>query len=134
MERRVKELCEKGGIKLLLNASREETLSAIKSSKVLAMPSKHETFGIVGLEAMALGKPVVVYEEAGGPLDYIKHGKNGLVVDSYPASLNGGCSALIKDDKFRKELSNNAVKTAQGHGWGAVAEKIENFYSSVLHK
>lgn len=134
MEKKVKELCEKGGIKLFLHASREETLSAIKSSKILAMPSKGETFGIVGLEAMALGKPVIVYDEAGGPLDYVRNGVNGLVVESSPGALRKWSSSLLGNEGLCKTLSKNALKTAQENGWGRVAGKVENFYELTLRK
>ncbi|MFH1470370.1 MAG: glycosyltransferase family 4 protein [Candidatus Micrarchaeota archaeon] len=131
-EERTKRLCERGGIKCTIRAKRGETLSAIASSKVLAFPSKNETFGIVGLEAMALGKPVVVYDEAGGPLDYIKDKYNGLVVRSNPNGLKGGVASILGDRSFLKKLSKNAEGTAKEHDWPIAARKVKSFYESAL--
>ncbi len=132
MEEKVKGLCKQGGIRCLIRTKREETLSALKSSKVLAFPSRNETFGIVCLEAMALGKPVVVYKGAGGPLDFVKDKENGLVVDNSPESLKTGVTDLLADAKLLSALSKNAAKTAGEYDWSIVAEKVREFYEEVL--
>ncbi len=132
IEKKIWKICKDKNIKLILRPKREILLSAIKSSKVLAMPSVHETFGIVGLEAMALGKPVVVYDVAGGPLDYVKSGHNGLVVSGKPTALRIGVKRILEDNELLKKMSKNALKTAKKYEWSIVAEKIKKMYESVL--
>ncbi len=134
MERRITELAESVGIRCIIRPSRRETLSAIKSSKLLAFPSKNETFGIVGLEAMALGKPVVVYDEAGGPLDYITDGYNGRVVSSRPDALRIGASDLIENELLMGKMAENCRETAKAHSWENVAKEMKKYYESILEE
>jgi glycosyltransferase involved in cell wall biosynthesis len=134
MEKRIAELADSVGIRCLMRPGREETLSAIKSSKLLAFPSRNETFGIVGLEAMALGKPVVVYEGAGGPMDYVTDGYNGRVVSSRPDALRIGAMDLIEDEKAMEKMGKACMETAKAHSWEKVAKKMKAYYSLVLEE
>ena len=109
-------------------------LKEIKSSRILVMPSRHETFGIVGLEAMALGKPVIVYDEAGGPLDYVKNGHNGMVVSARPEALRIAANELLEDEELLNEMGKNALETAKKNSWKEVAERVKEFYKSLLEK
>ncbi len=133
-EKKVVSECAKKGIQCMVNLPREKLLSAYKSCKVYAFPSHYEPFGISGLEALACGKPVVVYEEAGGPLDYVENGKNGLIIENSPASLREWCSSLVKNEKLLKEMEKNALKTAEKYDWGRVASRYMEVYSSALLK
>ncbi len=132
VERKVRELCRKGGIKCIVAPSRRVVLSAIKSSKVFLFPSKYEPFGIVGVEALALGKPVVVYKMAGGPLDFVENRGNGLVIENTPEALRSSAKMLLDDRKFLGLLSKNALKSSEGHDWPIIAKKMKTFYSNLL--
>lgn len=131
-EERLRRTCELGRIRFLPNMGRKELLATIKATKVFAFPSKYEPFGIVGLEAMALGKPVVVYRAAGGPLDYVRDGVNGRVVESSPEELLKASKEVLGDSGAYKRLSANALKTAGEFDWDRVAERVKEFYKKVL--
>lgn len=133
-EEKIAGIAAERAIKCTVRASRQEMLGAIKSSKLLAMPSKGETFGIVGLEAMAMAKPVIVYREAGGPLDYVKDGYNGMVISSSPRALRIAANRLLEDEEMYGKLSANALRSAKEHGWGKVARKVKEFYESLLRE
>ena len=131
VERKVEQLCKSGGIRCIIGPSRKVVLSAIKSSKVFLFPSKYEPFGIVGIEALALGKPVVVYKMAGGPLDFIENRKNGLLVENTPEALRSGAKMLLGNRKFLGELSKNALRSSEAYDWPIIAKKMKAFYSNL---
>jgi len=134
MEERVTEECAAGGITAIIRPERKVVLSAMKSTQVFAFPSKRETFGITALEAMALGKPVVVYKTAEGPLDFIRNDYNGLVIENTPAALRKGAERVLKDKNLQETLSINALNTAKRYDWPNIAKKVEEFYYDVLAK
>ena len=87
----------------------------LEKSAVVAFPSLYpEAFGIVGLEAMSYGKPVVGYN-VGGVSDWLKHQETGLLVP--PGDINGLAKALtevLNDIELAQELGKNgrhAVET-----------------------
>lgn len=59
-----------------------------QGSVLLLMPSKHESFGMVAVESMACGTPVVALENSGGPTEIIDNGVNGIVCDEESYSEN----------------------------------------------
>src|SRR5579862_859982 len=70
---------------------RQDSLSFINAADVFVLPSLAEPFGLVLLEAMALGKPVIS-TDVGGPLEIVVHEKTGLLV---PASAPDALAAAI---------------------------------------
>ena len=91
-------------VHFLEGLSKEELASCYAAADVFALPSTGEGFGLVFLEAMAFGKPVVG-ADAGGITDLIRHGSNGLLIP--PNDLEGlaqGLSRLLQDEPFRRKL------------------------------
>ncbi len=83
---------------------------------VFVLPSiyKSETFGIVLLEAMAFGKPVISTELGTGTSWININGKTGFVVKPRnPQELNEAIKKLLEDEKLRKLFGKNAKKRAQ---------------------
>lgn len=79
----------------------EEKWSAIVSSDVLVFPTYNEAFGIVAIEAMAMGIPVIAYKEGGLP-EVIKPGINGVLVDK--GDLDGLYAALVRFQQNPDEM------------------------------
>jgi len=76
---------------------REDALAVIAAADIFVLPSLAEPFGLVLLEAMALGKPVVA-RAAGGPLEIVTPGQTGLLVLSpSPESLAEAIQRLLTD-------------------------------------
>jgi glycogen synthase len=108
----------------------DETVTELfLSSDVLVVPSVYEPFGVVALEAMAAGLPVVV-SSIDGLVEIVKHEENGILV--YPresSSIAWGISRVLSDPANTARLTENAKKDiAKRFAWEAVAKQTVNVY------
>ena len=96
-------------------------------------PSRYEPFGIVALEAMSYGAPVVA-ACTGGLAEVIEHGRTGILFEPGNAeALAGELSALLKSDKARKALGGAARRhVTAAYGWDRVAEATVDVYREVV--
>ena len=99
----------------------------ITSARLLALPSYNENFGIVVLEAMAAGCPVVVTPEV-GLAAAVRESGAGLVVPGIPAELAEAMRALLADESMRARLGAAGREAARGYSWSAIAEKMDEVY------
>ena len=98
------------------------------AADILAMPSHFDTFGLVVLEAMVAGLPVIISEKVGAK-DLIKSGQNGFVLsDSADASEMGAVLAALADPDKRHQMGKNARKTAVKCDWDHVASQVAEIY------
>jgi spore coat protein SA len=92
---------------------------------------EHEAFGLVNVEAMACGVPVVA-SSLGGMKEIIRHGENGLLVQQYrsPRSFAKVLRRLAGSSALRKRLSAGGRRAAlRRFGWGQTARRLESAYS-----
>jgi glycosyltransferase involved in cell wall biosynthesis len=103
------------------------------SADVLVVPSIYEPFGIVALEGMATGVPVVA-SNVGGLSEVIEHDKTGLFVyPKNPASIAWGIDKVLSDPDHAKRLTENAKeKLHNAYSWEAVAMKTVDVYRKVV--
>ncbi len=118
--------------------SGEELASAYASGDAFLFPSSTETLGLVLLEAMAAGCPVVGANKGGIP-DIITDGINGCLYD--PDGENNGSESLINATKKllgnkneRQEMRNSARLEAERWGWPGATEQLRSFYKTILEK
>ena len=91
-----------------------------------------ESFGIVLLEAMAAGTPIVA-TDIDGYRDILTNEKEGILVHpGNPQSLADGISRLITDSRLRSIMSLNGPKTAAKYEWKKIADQIEKYYFTLL--
>jgi glycosyltransferase involved in cell wall biosynthesis len=104
----------------------------ISQFDVFVLPSVQEGFGIVLLEAMALGKPVVA-SKVGGIPEIVLHEKTGLLVN--PADVEGLCRALcilLNDPVKRATMGDEARKRIEEHfTLQRMMEQLYRLYSEV---
>lgn len=114
--------------------SKDRLIDLYLAGDLYMMLSKFDTFGMVVLDAMAAGLPVVVSSKVGAK-DLVEEGKNGFVIDN-PSDYGYIKSRLeiLFNENTRKTLSAAALQTASQNTWGAVANQYQNIYSEILSK
>ena len=133
---RLQALCHELGMKdviIFLGKKGQDTLPYYYSAAdVLVMPSHYESFGMVALEAMACGTPVVA-SQVGGLAFLVQDGITGYVVpDGNPNLLSDRLSTLIRDDALRMKMGEQAAVVAKDYSWVRIAEKIAAVYQNLL--
>jgi D-inositol-3-phosphate glycosyltransferase len=94
------------------------------------MPSYYESFGMVALEAMACGSPVVA-SRVGGLTTTVQDGVTGrLVPEGDPAALAAAITGLVGSPEARR-LGQQAARWAAEHRWPCVAEAVCRLYSGL---
>ena len=102
------------------------------AAEMVVMPSHYESFGMVALEAMAMGTPVIA-SEVGGLAFLVRDGRNGFLVPSRdPEALAERIFTLLQDDSCRVELGRQAREHALAYDWPDIARKILRVYASLL--
>jgi glycosyltransferase involved in cell wall biosynthesis/GT2 family glycosyltransferase len=87
----------------------------IRSSRIVVVPSRwQEPGGLVALEAMAAGTPIVAYRR-GGLQEYVSVSGGGLVVDPSPQALVTACRSLLGDEDLWERCSSSGVEAAKTH-------------------
>jgi glycosyltransferase involved in cell wall biosynthesis len=110
----------------------EELVSAYRAADAFLFPSTTETFGLVALEAMACGLPVIA-ARAGGVLDTVRDGHNGLFFDpQQPAQIGTLVQRLRSDPAYRQQLADNAVAHALSRDWRATMDQLIDYYYMAL--
>ncbi|MDE5110770.1 MAG: glycosyltransferase family 1 protein [Trichodesmium sp. St7_bin2_1] len=110
----------------------QELASAYASADAFIFPSRTETLGLVLLEAMAAGTPVVAANSGGIP-DIVTNGINGHLFD--PAEEKGAITAtqkLLAQSEERETLRQNARAEAERWGWSAATQQLRNYYQKII--
>jgi glycosyltransferase involved in cell wall biosynthesis len=110
----------------------EELAAAYASGDAFLFPSSTETLGLVLLEAMAAGCPVVGAARGGIP-DIVSDGINGCLYDPDEAtSLISAVTRLLGDAAERRQLRQAARQEAERWGWAGATEQLRGYYREVL--
>ncbi len=103
----------------------------LKESLILVNPSTVEGFGIILIEAMASGVPVVAYDLP-AYRDFIVSGLNGILVQPGDIdSLSTAISTLIQDTRSYNRIVENALKTAREFTWSSIADHTLKIYTEL---
>ncbi len=113
----------------------EEIISNMKAARVFVLPSRREGFGIVVVEAMACGLPVIVVNSPmNASVELIKSGSNGFVCSPDEDDISRKALVLLKDVSLRNNMSSFARDSAKGYDWGRAADRNEALYMSIINK
>jgi glycosyltransferase involved in cell wall biosynthesis len=108
---------------------------AYQAADVFCLPSLHEPFGIVILEAWAAGLPVVAAEVGGIP-SFTEDGADVLYVDpEQPASIAGGILRVMDEPELAARLTAQGLhKAREEYDWSKIAERLLEIYRDVLRR
>ena len=102
------------------------------AAEVVVMPSHYESFGMVALEAMACGTPVIA-SEVGGLAYLVRDGETGFTIpDQEPEMLCEKISWLLNDDDLNSRMSQRAMEYAQDYAWEKIASQILEVYKELV--
>jgi alpha-maltose-1-phosphate synthase len=114
---------------------RPEVIQLLTHATVFACPSVYEPLGIVNLEAMACGTPVVA-SQVGGIPEVVDDGKTGVLVpldDDFEAGLARALDSVIGDPEAARRMGEAGRERAVGEfGWDAVARRTVRLYGEIL--
>ena len=132
---RLQKLCEDLGLDqsvVFLGMRDQDKLPYYYSAaEVVVMPSHYESFGMVALEAMACGTPVIA-SEVGGLAYLVRDGDTGFTIpDQEPEALGEKISMLLNDRELHVAMSTRAVEYAQDYAWEKIAKQIVKVYEGL---
>ena len=104
------------------------------SATAVIMPSDYESFGMVALEAMASGTPVIA-SEVGGLAFLVQDGKTGYLVPVRdPQALSESILALVTDGDNRRRMGENATHLARQYDWSAIADQLLQLFNDQIRR
>ncbi len=117
---------------IIFTGVRRDIPEILSIMDVFVLPSIFEGFGIVLLEAMAVGKPVVA-SRAGGIPEIVEHGLTGILIEpANPSAIAGSVVKLLKNPVEAKRIANaGRAEVERKFTADAMARKIEGVYDEV---
>jgi D-inositol-3-phosphate glycosyltransferase len=131
VERDVESLGIAGRVRLVGSQPQGHLPSYYHAADVVAVPSRYESFGLVAVEAMACGTPIVA-SRVGGLRYTIEEGDSGfLVPPGNPLALAERLEHVLADEALRARLGAGAVGAAARFAWPIVASQIKHIFERL---
>lgn len=119
-------------VEFLGTLNRQQVVEQMQMCDCFVLPSRYETFGVVYIEAMACGKPVIAVAN-GGPDDFVKD-FNGMLIKPDVEELTGAINKMIKRlkgyDYYYEEEISSYIKNL--FSYDSIAGKLLEVYKSIL--
>lgn len=96
-------------IDFLTNISDSEIISVFQKAKLFVLCSKNEPFGIVPIEAMSCGTPVIA-DNSGGPMETVKNNQTGILIDCNVNNLSNTIKYLLDNQNQLEIMSESSSK------------------------
>jgi D-inositol-3-phosphate glycosyltransferase len=111
--------------------SRTELVDWYAAASAVCVPSYNESFGLVAVEAQAVGAPVVA-AAVGGLTTVVRDGGSGLLVQGHePADYARALERIVLAPQLREDLSRGALAQAAQFGWDRTADRTVEVYRSA---
>jgi D-inositol-3-phosphate glycosyltransferase len=116
-----------------IGSRNQDTLQYYYSAaEMVVMPSDYESFGMVALEAMACGTPVIA-SDVGGLAFLVKDGRTGYRVPAGDIeALAERIMHLLTNELSRRRIGQRAACWAESYAWSTIADRIEEVYAEVI--
>jgi glycosyltransferase involved in cell wall biosynthesis len=127
----ITELARSSGVELRIQSaiSDSELVNILNRATLLLCTPRLEPFGFAVLEANACGLPVVAVAE-GGLRETVEHGRNGLLVDSEPASIARAVKLLLDDPSLARRMGKTGVANVT-QSW-AVEQSVDRLEQNLM--
>jgi glycosyltransferase involved in cell wall biosynthesis len=116
-------------VKLLGFLTGEKLEKQYEQSDIFVLPSRAESFGIVLIEAMSKGLPIVATDIT-AVRNTVKNRQNGLLVSQDPESIVEAIQELVNNKKLYETVSSNNSSRAKGYHWDRIVNEIELAYEN----
>ena len=104
-----------------------------QNGSILVLPSRTEGFGLVLLEAMAFGVPVVAFDCGSGPSSIVSDGKNGFLVRPYDIGVFAErMMQLMEDDDLRRTMGSNGVQKARQYTIDKIGLQWKQLFEELM--
>ncbi len=134
----MEDLTEKMGlhnkIKFYGKVSDEDLVNAYNSADIFVLPSLAELEGMVVLEAMACGKPLLIANSKASASTYFVDGNGFLFNPKDPKDLAKKALILLKNEKLLKKMSKRSLEIIKDYDINKSGSKLEEVYYSLLKK
>ena len=115
-------------MKFLGYVSGRQKIALVQQASVVVVPSLLEAFGIVALEALSCGRPVVA-SRVGGLQEIVSHGETGLLFDpGNVVQLAESVISLLQDAALRHRYGHNARRASESFAWPSISDKMIKVY------
>ncbi len=123
------------GVEFLGRVSDDEKLQLFRTADVYTSPATgRESFGIVLLEAMAAGAPIVA-SDIHGYKGVVRRGREALLVPPHePKELAAAIERLLGDRELAAQMSANGLIRAEEFSWPRVTAKVDDYYGFVIRR
>jgi D-inositol-3-phosphate glycosyltransferase len=114
--------------------SQDALPSYYSAADVCVVPSYYESFGLVALEAMACGTPVIA-SRVGGLTGTVRDGESGYLIPwRCPQPFSDAIDLLLTNGELRRAFGAAAHEQAQRFRWSAVARELADLYSEAIEE
>lgn len=131
IEKKVKNMGLDGGIKFWGFVSSREKFELLAKSHILINPSKREGWGLVNIEANAMGVPVVAYNSL-GLIDSVKDQVSGIICkENTPLALAENILYVLNNGKIYSKLVRSSIKWSKQFSWKKSKAKSLSLINSI---
>jgi glycosyltransferase involved in cell wall biosynthesis len=113
-----------GRVRFVGHVSESELADLYARCRAVFYAPLDEDFGMVPFEAFASGKPVVTTTDAGGPLEAVRDGENGIVVEATAEALARAFRSLLDNEQHARELGRNGLAGSALITWDTAIERL----------
>jgi glycosyltransferase involved in cell wall biosynthesis len=106
------------------HVSDEQLVDYLARCRGVVFVPHQEDYGFVTVEAFAARKPVITCHDSGGPLELVKDGANGLVVDPDPDAVGRAMAALASDAALAERLGRQAETDVAALSWERTVREL----------
>ena len=116
-----------------LNSSLVDVESEYLRSSILVQPSRTEGFGLVLVEAMACGLPVVAFDCENGPRSLITDGEDGFLIPAFDVELfSERLITLMSDEKLRTKMGEKGIIKSQQYHISKIAQQWKQLFEDLV--